>query len=94
MLRVVVIYDIINNKSRRLISDILEGYGIRVNKSVFECELKSKKAKQIMIEDILKVVNSKRDSVRIYTICQKCLKTSKSLCFDDEPFAKESVYFI
>ena len=94
MLRVVVIYDIVNNKSRRLISDILEGHGTRVNKSVFECELKNEKAKNIMIDELLKLVNIKRDSVRIYTICQKCLLKSEALCLDDEPFEKEGVYFV
>ena len=94
MVRVVVIYDIVNNKERKKVSDILEGYGIRVNKSVFECELKNEKTKEKMIEEILNIVNPKRDSVRIYAICKNCLIKSESLCYEDEPFEAKTVHFV
>ena len=40
MIQVVVAYDIAYNKRRNKIAKCLEGYGIRVNYSVFECVLK------------------------------------------------------
>ena len=39
MLFYVVVYDIPNDKRRKKVSDLLEGYGQRVQYSVFECTL-------------------------------------------------------
>ncbi|EHC10149.1 CRISPR-associated endonuclease Cas2 [Fischerella thermalis CCMEE 5273] len=39
MLLYVVAYDIPCNKRRKKVSDLLEGYGQRVQYSVFECQL-------------------------------------------------------
>ncbi len=33
------VYDISSSRERRLVSRVLEGYGIRVQESVFECRL-------------------------------------------------------
>ena len=43
MLLYVVTYDIPNDKRRKKVSDLLEGYGRRVQYSVFECLLTSAK---------------------------------------------------
>ena len=43
MLLYVVTYDIPSNKRRKKVSDLLEGYGRRVQYSVFECLLSAKK---------------------------------------------------
>ena len=37
--RVVVAYDIVDNKRRRLVREFLEEMGRAVNRSVFECDL-------------------------------------------------------
>lgn len=43
MLLYLITYDISCNKRRQKISDLLEGYGSRVQHSVFECVLNRKK---------------------------------------------------
>lgn len=40
MLFYVVVYDISSDKQRKKVSDLLEGYGLRVQYSVFECVFK------------------------------------------------------
>ncbi len=94
MARIVVVYDMTNNKNRRLVSDILEGYGTRVNKSVFECELKNEKQKHLLMEELRSTFNPKTDSIRIYTICQKCLTNSKELGKHPDPFDKDTIFWI
>jgi CRISPR-associated protein Cas2 len=84
----------INNKKRRLVSDILEGYGTRVNKSVFECILKNKKQKQDIVEELKATFDPKTDSIRIYTICQKCLTNSDELGKHPDPFDGDSIFWI
>ena len=94
MHRYLIVYDIVRNKPRKKVSDILEGYGNRVNKSVFECTFKNKRTKDEVIKQIEKEIDSKRDSVRIYAICQNCIHSSHALGErEDEPFTIESVYF-
>jgi CRISPR-associated protein Cas2 len=45
--RYVITYDISNNKERRLVSKVLEGYGFRVQKSVFECLLNKRLLREL-----------------------------------------------
>jgi CRISPR-associated protein Cas2 len=94
MQKVVIVYDIVKNKKRKIVSDLLEGYGIRVNKSVFECRFKNQKEKSALIAELKKEIDPKRDSIRIYTICQNCIATSLELGNNPEPFETEGVYFV
>ena len=64
---------------------MLEGYGVRVNYSVFELIINDTKLKKLQTE-LQKILKSKEDSLRIYHICENCLYKSKSLCDDKEPF--------
>jgi CRISPR-associated protein Cas2 len=68
---VVVCYDIPDDKRRNRISHILEGYGERVQFSVFECDLKTEFVKG-MKNKIQKVIK-KEDTVRYYYLCADCI---------------------
>ena len=68
----IICYDIENDKIRRRISVILQGFGQRVQKSVFECEL-DEKALQRLKNQLEKSFDAgEEDSIRIYQICQTC----------------------
>ncbi len=69
----IVSYDISDNKRRSKLANILEGYGFRVQYSVFECVL-DKKLLDRMTSQIYEVVLEKDDKVRIYTLCNRCEK--------------------
>jgi CRISPR-associated protein Cas2 len=77
-MRYVIAYDIVNDKRRKKVSEILEGYGVRVNYSVFEAELSSNELEKIKTE-LKKIVSKKHDSVRFYHICRNCEKKSFDL---------------
>ncbi len=93
MQRVVIVYDIISNKKRKKISDLLEGYGKRVNRSVFECQFKTQKIREKLTNELLKLLNPKVDSLRIYTVCQNCMVTSEGVCEEPKPFENDAVYW-
>jgi CRISPR-associated protein Cas2 len=67
MLLYVVAYDIPCDKRRKKVSDILEGYGKRVQYSVFECLLPSSKYKELQ-QRLKRKVNLSEDNVRFYPI--------------------------
>ena len=49
-MRYVVSYDIQSDKIRRKLAKLLEGYGVRIQFSVFECNLTDKKFKKLYKE--------------------------------------------
>jgi CRISPR-associated protein Cas2 len=63
----VVVYDIPCDKRRKKVSDLLEGYGQRVQYSVFECVLEPNKYNELR-KRLRKQVNLSEDSVRFYPL--------------------------
>lgn len=65
----IVCYDIVSDQRRNKVSKILEGYGKRMQKSVFECEIDSEKCDKL--EKLLKrAIDSNEDDVRFYPLNQ------------------------
>lgn len=73
---VLISYDIVDNKRRLKVAKHLENYGNRVQYSVFESFLDEGKLKE-MCEVILKIINPEEDSLRIYYLCEGCIKKVK-----------------
>ena len=67
-----VTYDIPSNKRRKKVSDLLEGYGKRVQYSVFECVLEPSKFAELK-QRLKKRVNLEEDSVRFYPLSKHTL---------------------
>ena len=93
MSRIVVAYDVVSNKKRKKVSDILEGFGKRVNRSVFECELKNNKQRVELEQKLSEVIDKKSDSIRIYSICANCLSTSTVIGDEPKAFERDAVFF-
>ena len=72
----IITYDIPNDKRRKKISDELEAFGIRVNYSVFECELNKTKLKRLRLK--LEEIIDKKDFL-----------AEKAKIFADENFSIE-----
>ena len=75
----VVAYDIKDSKRRVKIASILEGYGIRVNYSVFELKINKKDLFELLKKLVLEV-NKKEDSIRFYNLTQKEINNSFEMC--------------
>jgi CRISPR-associated protein Cas2 len=72
MLFYVICYDIPDDKRRNKISDLLEGYGSRVQYSVFECVLKLKKYQQLQAR-LRKLFKPDEDNLRFYPLSSHTL---------------------
>lgn len=66
---VLIIYDIIENKTRNKLAKMLLGYGFRIQKSAFEAVITKKKYKELL--ERLKAYTSSEDSIRVYKIIGK-----------------------
>jgi CRISPR-associated protein Cas2 len=68
----VIAYDVSCDRRRKKISDLLEGYGERVQYSVFECILTKNKYKNLR-QRLQKCCLENEDSIRFYPISQHTL---------------------
>jgi CRISPR-associated protein Cas2 len=66
---VVVVYDVPDNKRRTKLAKFLEGYGRRVQFSVFECFMTLDEMR-MMCGEVGKRVKVKEDNVRFYWISE------------------------
>jgi CRISPR-associated protein Cas2 len=73
---VVVAYDIVSDRKRKKVSDLLEEHGLRINKSVFELTVTVGELKLIK-EGIGKLVRRKTDSVLFYYLCKECIQRNE-----------------
>ena len=74
----VVSYDIPNDKRRRKVSKVLEGYGRRAQFSVFECELDDIKLGQLELR-LRREIDEKEDDIRFYPLNRADLKRVRLL---------------
>lgn len=72
MLLYIVVYDIPCDKRRQRVSDLLTGYGQRVQYSVFECILSTAKYNELRSR-LRKRIKSGEDSVRFYPLSSHTL---------------------
>ncbi len=86
---VVVCYDIRSDQRRNKVGKILEGFGTRVQKSVFECDLQLKHLQKLK-QRLTKVLGDE-DSVRYYYLCANCLP--KVEVINGPPVTHTQLYF-
>ncbi|WP_041619691.1 CRISPR-associated endonuclease Cas2 [Stanieria cyanosphaera] len=72
MLLYVIVYDIPCDKRRKKVADLLEGYGTRVQYSVFECVLRKEQYHQLCSR-LKKRIELQEDSIRIYPLTRHTL---------------------
>ena len=86
-MKYIVAYDIANDKRRKKLSDLLEGYGVRVNYSVFEIELSAAKKERLLFEiERRQLLDERCDSLRFYHLCENCVRKSFELTQRPDPF--------
>ena len=88
---VVVVYDIPDNKRRTKLSNFLEGYGRRIQYSVFECFLDLNEMQQLC-QAIGKKVNTEEDNVRFYWLTPEAV--SRTLTIGSELPEKPPDYYV
>ncbi len=68
-----ICYDIRSPKRLRKTAKILENFGLRVQKSFFQCEISTKGMEELK-RNILSEINVKEDYFSIYPLCEQCSK--------------------
>jgi CRISPR-associated protein Cas2 len=88
---VLVVYDIPDDKRRTKLATFLEGYGRRVQYSVFECFMDMAKMKKLH-KAIERRVKPEEDSVRLYWITPDSFK--RSLAIGNPPIEEPPSFYI
>lgn len=65
-----ICYDITDGRRRNKVARLLEGWGERVQESVFECHISAAQHRQIM-SDIAQLIDAEQDKVRYHALCGK-----------------------
>lgn len=78
-MRYLIVYDIEPDRIRTKISNTLECYGKRIQKSVFECDLESG-----ALDKMTRLLEHELDSprngnIRVYRVCSNCIEASFSM---------------
>jgi len=84
-----VCYDIPENKQRNKVSNVLKGFGTRVQRSIFECDITQTQFNKLR-ERLGKVIKEE-DGVRYYVLCASCV--SKIEVVQGAPVTKTQLYF-
>jgi len=79
----IITYDDVNDSHRTRLSKLLEGYGDRVQYSVFEADL-SRVETQAILTLAAKLI-SEADSLRLYPMCEECTRGVKTIGRKYEP---------
>lgn len=74
----VVAYDIEQDRRRARVMNALKDFGLRVQYSVFECELNPTRLAQLR-ERLESLIDARRDRLHIYRLCDTCFYRSESL---------------
>ena len=87
--RVLIAYDIVNDKRRVKFASLLNGYGYRVQKSCFECMITKKMYKKLLTE-IDRFFNKEEDSIRVYLLNDLCKITNYGISME-HPYLDEMI---
>ena len=74
----VIAYDITQDARRNRVMSLLKDYGLRVQYSVFECELDAGQAARLK-ESLKGLIDRRKDRVHVYPMCQACFFRAEAL---------------
>lgn len=83
-MKYVIAYDIADDGRRQRVARLLEGWGRRVQKSVFECDL-SGEALQQVYDRLARLLILTEDRCHLYRLCGECAPHRLTLGRDLEP---------
>ena len=90
---VVVTYDISDSKRLYRVAKEMKNWGVRVQKSVFECLL-SESDYLKMRKNIERLIKKEVDSIRLYILCKKCIERIEYIGATPPPLKKEEDFEI
>ncbi len=70
----VIAYDISDDRRRTKVAKEMENWGVRIQYSLFECDLDSTRVAQLT--ERLYELTIDEDQIRVYRLCQSCFDAS------------------
>jgi CRISPR-associated protein Cas2 len=70
-MNLIVAYDIAHPRRLQKVAKILSGYGVRVQKSVFECDLSERQLRRLRRE-LEAVIDPIDDGIKYFPLCKRC----------------------
>lgn len=67
----VIAYDIADDRRRNGVSNLLADHGVRVNYSVFECELEGDELERLQGQ-LSQLIEDREDRIVFYRLCEGC----------------------
>lgn len=91
-----VSYDIVSDRLRNKIAKTLEGYGKRVQYSVFECDLTEKRYKELYQKLLTLVQDLEEGDICFYYICKTCQRKKQVIGVpkSSDTYSEENVIVI
>jgi CRISPR-associated protein Cas2 len=72
----IVVYDIKDDRVRGHVASVLEGYGQRVQESVFECRLQDGELDGLVSRLQGELKRPESGQIRVYHVCGSCMRAS------------------
>jgi CRISPR-associated protein Cas2 len=66
-----IAYDIANDKRLYRVAKLMEDYGARVQRSVFECRIGEKEL-SALLEKVKVILKKREDRIHLYHLCAAC----------------------
>lgn len=80
--RIIVAYDITDDKRRRKLYKLLKSFGIRTQYSFFECLLSEMQYERLRV-GIRKLIEVKEDRVGIMLLCERCHERIERMGYEE-----------
>lgn len=87
----VVSYDIVDDRRRLAIAEELKNFGVRVQRSVFECHLEGEQLTALR-ERLARLIDPAADQIRYYRVCGNDL--ARIQVIGSVPLSKDWDYFV
>ena len=85
-----IAYDIVEDHIRNKVSKYLAGWGRRVQKSLFECDLEREELDRI-VSYIQEMIDPSEDCCSVYKICAECISYKTVYGKEFEPVLGETI---
>ena len=77
-----ICYDVAKSRDRRNLANVLLDHGTRVQKSAFECEIKTSTQLRAFLTKARQHINPETDTLRVYRVCGSCRVEAVSVGLD------------
>jgi len=88
-----IAYDISDRRRLRRVAKLMERFGARVQKSVFECVLRSSDVGQL-VKEATRLIDPSVDGIRIYPLTGRARQNATLLGFGPGPAPTETVIVV